>query len=262
MNYYGQFHSCQGFVKKQNVSGAGFHRSFSLNGGPRGMEKALRSGGRKAEALKVDRAMVVIKTTRYQDEMMLLAGKDSWQEVLQDTMMISRLDTLLAKEGFDVEALKKSHEAQEAALSRMLAALEKMNVAYTVVKSGESFANTQLRDGTPLLGEHAHVLGLRQPPRVAPRTVAQWDLIISAGGDGTFLKASLQNDGSVPQLGINTDPQRSRGHLCAHTCYQDNAGSLTGVTASISKLQQHVLAHLFLLTCYQKLKTSCHLLHS
>ena len=71
------------------------------------MEKALRSGGRKAEALKVDRAMVVIKTTRYQDEMMLLAGKDSWQEVLQDTMMISRLDTLLAKEGFDVEALKK-----------------------------------------------------------------------------------------------------------------------------------------------------------
>jgi hypothetical protein len=235
MNYDVQFHSCQGFVKKQNVSCAGFHRSFSLNGGPIGLEKALRSGGRKAEALTINRAMVVIKTTRYQDEVMLLAGKDTWQEVLQDTMMIRRIDTLLAKEGFDVEALKKSHEAQEAALSRMLAALDKMNVAYTVVKSGESFANTHPHDDAPRdssLGDsllHAHMLGLRQPPRVAPRTAAQWDLIISAGGDGTFLKASLQNDGSVPQLGINTDPQRSRGHLCAHTCYQDNAGSLTGV---------------------------------
>ena len=180
---------------------------------------------------------------------MLLAGKDTWQEVLQDTMMIRRIDTLLAKEGFDVEALKKSHEAQEAALSRMLAALDKMNVAYTVVKSGESFVNTKPLDDTPLgssLGDsllHAQMLGLRQPP------VAQWDLIISAGGDGTFLKASLQNDGSVPQLGINTDPQRSRGHLCAHTCYQDNAGSLTGVTSFI------LSAKLFLLTCYQKLKT-------
>ena len=40
------------------------------------------------------------------------------------------------------------------------------------------------------------------------------------GGDGTFLKAALNNNGKTPQLGINTDPNRSRGQLCAHTCYQ------------------------------------------
>ena len=41
------------------------------------------------------------------------------------------------------------------------------------------------------------------------------DLVISLGGDGTFLKtASMVKDSSIPILGINTDPQRSVGCLC------------------------------------------------
>jgi NAD kinase len=40
------------------------------------------------------------------------------------------------------------------------------------------------------------------------------DLVISMGGDGTFLKtASYIRTPSLPILGINTDPSRSAGHL-------------------------------------------------
>jgi NAD kinase len=41
------------------------------------------------------------------------------------------------------------------------------------------------------------------------------DLVVSLGGDGTFLKtASMVPDSTIPILGINTDPQRSVGCLC------------------------------------------------
>lgn len=41
------------------------------------------------------------------------------------------------------------------------------------------------------------------------------DLILSLGGDGTFLKtASMINNRHTPILGVNTDPQRSVGCLC------------------------------------------------
>ncbi|XP_071117305.1 NAD kinase 2, mitochondrial-like [Haliotis cracherodii] len=41
------------------------------------------------------------------------------------------------------------------------------------------------------------------------------DVIFTAGGDGTFLlAASKVNDKSKPVIGINTDPDRSEGHLC------------------------------------------------
>ena len=40
------------------------------------------------------------------------------------------------------------------------------------------------------------------------------DLIVSLGGDGTFLKtASMVKMNTLPIVGINTDPARSVGHL-------------------------------------------------
>ena len=48
------------------------------------------------------------------------------------------------------------------------------------------------------------------------------DLVLSLGGDGTFLKtASMMNDRSLPILGVNTDPQRSVGCLCNRKVYYD-----------------------------------------
>ena len=41
------------------------------------------------------------------------------------------------------------------------------------------------------------------------------DIIMSLGGDGTFLKtASYIKNSQKPILGVNTDPQRSVGMLC------------------------------------------------
>ncbi len=68
----------------------------------------------------------------YQDEAIRISGKGSWEEVQQEiqhgAIAMGRLDSLMAAEGFDMEALKKSHVAQEASLKRMLAALHKMEV--------------------------------------------------------------------------------------------------------------------------------------
>jgi len=47
------------------------------------------------------------------------------------------------------------------------------------------------------------------------RRLVNWcDLVISAGGDGTFLTAAKKVRGDTPVIGINTDPVGSEGHLC------------------------------------------------
>lgn len=48
------------------------------------------------------------------------------------------------------------------------------------------------------------------------------DLVVSLGGDGTFLKtASFVKNRTLPMLGINTDPQRSVGCLCNRKVFYD-----------------------------------------
>lgn len=43
------------------------------------------------------------------------------------------------------------------------------------------------------------------------------DMVFSAGGDGTFLKAASYVNTPIPVAGLNTDPARSEGNLC---CYR------------------------------------------
>lgn len=40
------------------------------------------------------------------------------------------------------------------------------------------------------------------------------DMVLSAGGDGTFLKAASFVNTPIPVAGLNTDPARSEGNLC------------------------------------------------
>ncbi|XP_058880847.1 NAD kinase 2, mitochondrial-like isoform X3 [Acipenser ruthenus] len=51
--------------------------------------------------------------------------------------------------------------------------------------------------------------------------IVQWaDAIVSAGGDGTMLLvASKVTDRFKPVVGVNTDPERSEGHLCLPVRY-------------------------------------------
>ena len=53
------------------------------------------------------------------------------------------------------------------------------------------------------------------------REHVEWaDVFISAGGDGTFLNVASQLEGGKWLIGLNTDPERSVGHLCARSRYK------------------------------------------
>jgi NAD+ kinase len=58
----------------------------------------------------------------------------------------------------------------------------------------------------------AHAVVIQRPHAEFDATDA--DLVIAVGGDGTLLAAS-HNIGSVPLLGVNSDPERSVGFYCA-----------------------------------------------
>jgi NAD+ kinase len=48
-------------------------------------------------------------------------------------------------------------------------------------------------------------------------------LIVTSGGDGTFLMAASKiNDRNKPIVGVNSDPKRSVGYLCLPTKYSNN----------------------------------------
>jgi len=49
-------------------------------------------------------------------------------------------------------------------------------------------------------------------------------LVISLGGDGTYLRtSSMMVDSTIPLLGINTDPSRSLGILCGKFLYKERS---------------------------------------
>ena len=69
----------------------------------------------------------------------------------------------------------------------------------------------------------AVVHALRQQPvdfdlayRADLKAIRRHDLVVSVGGDGTFLQAA-RNVTRIPLLGVNSDPQRSEAVFCAAT---------------------------------------------
>lgn len=56
-----------------------------------------------------------------------------------------------------------------------------------------------------------------------PDDVANADVVVPTGGDGTFLlAASMINDNKKPVVGLNSDPNRSEGYLCLPKRYSTN----------------------------------------
>lgn len=49
--------------------------------------------------------------------------------------------------------------------------------------------------------------------KVLPSDLVGVDIILAAGGDGTFLRAAQAVVGDIPVLGVNTDPALSQGAL-------------------------------------------------
>ena len=85
----------------------------------------------------------------------------------------------------DIEKMKKSHEEQKKTLDLVVSYLGKQNIDLRVLYRAELQKFT-----------HIHA-----------------DLLISIGGDGTFLEVSHYVEGA-PLLGINSDPENSVGFFC------------------------------------------------
>jgi NAD+ kinase len=126
------------------------------------------------------RVVILSKTTRYQYEI----NRAKRHAVNVDDEKI--LTKHLKKRSIDAAELKRKHDEQHKYVEALCSELQKDNIEVRVVTRTEY---------TPGL--------------------AQWaDLIVSAGGDGTFLTAASKVRNSTPVIGINTDPIGSEGHLC------------------------------------------------
>ncbi|XP_034048351.1 NAD kinase 2, mitochondrial isoform X2 [Thalassophryne amazonica] len=127
---------------------------------------------------------VVTKTTRYEfEQQRCTSSRDSAREDLK---------YLLAMKGSNYSGLLERHNIHTHNVEHIVKSLRKAGIEVRVVKRGEY-----------------------------DEVVVRWaDAIISAGGDGTMLLvASKVLSKDKPVVGVNTDPERSEGHLCLPVRY-------------------------------------------
>lgn len=126
---------------------------------------------------------MVTKTTRYEFEQQRYRFAGLSEEDLKQ---------LLALKGSSYSGLLERHNIHTSNVEHIVASLQGRGVEVRVVKRGDY-----------------------------NEEVVRWaDAVVSAGGDGTMLLvASKVLDQDKPVVGVNTDPERSEGHLCLPVRY-------------------------------------------
>uniref|UniRef100_A0A3B5KU69 NAD kinase 2, mitochondrial n=1 Tax=Xiphophorus couchianus TaxID=32473 RepID=A0A3B5KU69_9TELE len=132
---------------------------------------------------KPDRVAVVTKTTRYEFEQQRYRYAGLSEEDLKQ---------LLAMKGSSYSGLLERHNIHTSNVEHIVQSLQSAGMEVRVVRRGEY-----------------------------DEEVVRWaDAIVSAGGDGTMLLvASKVLNKDKPVVGVNTDPERSEGHLCLPVRY-------------------------------------------
>ncbi|XP_035995830.1 NAD kinase 2, mitochondrial isoform X1 [Fundulus heteroclitus] len=151
-----------------------------------GLLRPLHTGCSSTEprtGFKPERVAVVTKTTRYEFEQQRYRYAGLCEEDLKQ---------LLAMKGSSYSGLLERHNIHTNNVEHILESLQRRGIKVRVVKRGEY-----------------------------NEEVVRWaDAIISAGGDGTMLLvASKVLNKDKPVVGVNTDPERSEGHLCLPVRY-------------------------------------------
>uniref|UniRef100_A0A8C5RNF6 NAD kinase 2, mitochondrial n=1 Tax=Laticauda laticaudata TaxID=8630 RepID=A0A8C5RNF6_LATLA len=151
--------------------------------------RCLGSGGRSSLSSKAgsgfrpSRVVVVAKTTRYEFEQQRYRYAGLSEEDLKQ---------LLALKGSNYSGLLERHRIHTKNVEHIVNSLRNEKIEVRLVKR---------RD-------------------YDEETVRWADAVIAAGGDGTMLlAASKVLDQLKPVIGINTDPDRSEGHLCLPVRY-------------------------------------------
>ncbi|XP_061655354.1 NAD kinase 2, mitochondrial isoform X2 [Phyllopteryx taeniolatus] len=141
------------------------------------------SSTKPTDGFQPGKVAVVTKTTRYEFEQQRYRYAGLCEEDLKH---------LLAMKGSSYSGLLERHNIHTNNVEHIVKSLQKEGIDVQVVKRGEY--DTE---------------------------VVQWaDAIISAGGDGTMLLvASKVLSKDKPVVGVNTDPERSEGHLCLPVKY-------------------------------------------
>ncbi|KAG9354054.1 hypothetical protein JZ751_012178 [Albula glossodonta] len=132
---------------------------------------------------KPEKVAVVTKTTRYEFEQQRYRYAELSEEDLKQ---------LLAMKGSSYSGLLERHNIHTRNVENIVECLRKEGIEVRVLQRRE----------------------------YNEETVRWADAIISAGGDGTMLLvASKVFDKNKPVVGVNTDPERSEGHLCLPVRY-------------------------------------------
>lgn len=108
------------------------------------------------------------------------------------------------------ESLKASHDEQERTLETVLSELQKQGFSQRTVYRAQ----------------------------LPEEDMQRYELIVSVGGDGTFLEVSHYVQ-QTPLLGVNSDPNRSVGFFCCAT--QDTVGEFLQQPKSVPKTELHRL---------------------
>ncbi|XP_037548244.1 NAD kinase 2, mitochondrial isoform X2 [Nematolebias whitei] len=145
--------------------------------------RPVHSSSEPAAGFKPGKVAVVTKTTRYEFEQ---------QRYRHAGLSEQDLKQLLAMKGSSYCGLLERHHIHTSNVERVVTSLQNEGIEVRVVKRGEY-----------------------------NEEVVRWaDAIISAGGDGTMLLvASKVLNEDKPVFGVNTDPERSEGHLCLPVRY-------------------------------------------
>uniref|UniRef100_A0A8C8YQS9 NAD kinase 2, mitochondrial n=1 Tax=Prolemur simus TaxID=1328070 RepID=A0A8C8YQS9_PROSS len=140
-------------------------------------------GSRPDGGFRPSRVVVVAKTTRYEFEQQRYRYAELSEEDLKQ---------LLALKGSSYSGLLERHHIHTKNVEHIVDSLRNEGIEVRLVKRRE----------------------------YDEETVRWADAVIAAGGDGTMLlAASKVLDRLKPVIGVNTDPERSEGHLCLPVRY-------------------------------------------
>lgn len=117
----------------------------------------------------------------------LVVYKKSYYELYGYTQRAGRFAALQGHRQAIIEAMQRSHEENQRTLAAVQAAFEAVGMPYDCLYRGEL------------------------------TSVAGYDLVLSVGGDGTFLEVARYAL-DLPVLGVNSDPERSTAFFCAANC--------------------------------------------
>uniref|UniRef100_A0A2I2ZMS5 NAD kinase 2, mitochondrial n=1 Tax=Gorilla gorilla gorilla TaxID=9595 RepID=A0A2I2ZMS5_GORGO len=169
-----------GPAARPRLGGDGGGRRHLGQGQPR---ELAGCGSRADGGFRPSRVVVVAKTTRYEFEQQRYRYAELSEEDLKQ---------LLALKGSSYTGLLERHHIHTKNVEHIIDSLRNEGIEVRLVKRRE----------------------------YDEETVRWADAVIAAGGDGTMLlAASKVLDRLKPVIGVNTDPERSEGHLCLPVRY-------------------------------------------